>query len=101
MDNGYQGDLTLDRIKVDKGYTPVNCRWVTWSIQGHNKRPYSASGFKGVYANKARWCAKISVKSKMVHLGTFDTPLEAAKVYNEAALELYGDLAKLNPIEEE
>ncbi len=35
----------------------------------------------------------------MVHLGTFDTPMEAAKVYNEAALKVYGKFAWLNPTE--
>lgn len=38
MDNGYQYDLTIDRIDNNKGYLPDNCRWVTMSEQQRNKR---------------------------------------------------------------
>jgi hypothetical protein len=30
--------LTLDRVDVNKGYEPGNCRWATWSTQRVNKR---------------------------------------------------------------
>jgi len=30
--------LTLDRIDVEKGYAPNNCKWATWSEQQANKR---------------------------------------------------------------
>ena len=36
--NGYQDDLTIDRIDNDEGYTPDNCRWVTYQDQIHNRR---------------------------------------------------------------
>lgn len=36
--NGYQDDLTLDRINVNDGYSPQNCRWVTTKIQNNNRR---------------------------------------------------------------
>jgi hypothetical protein len=29
MNNGYQDNLTIDRMDNDEGYTPYNCRWVT------------------------------------------------------------------------
>ena len=30
--------LSLDRIDVNEGYSPENCRWVGWDIQAVNKR---------------------------------------------------------------
>ena len=30
--------LTIDRINVNKGYLPDNCRWATWEKQRRNKR---------------------------------------------------------------
>jgi hypothetical protein len=99
LGNGYLDTLTIDRRDNEGWYEPDNCRWVTMSQQGHNKRGYSASGFKGVYQTKSRkWVAKIKHGDKLLHLGTFDTPEEAAKIYNEAARKHQGEFAWLNPL---
>lgn len=37
--HGYRDDLTIDRIDVDKNYTPDNCRWATAHEQRINQRP--------------------------------------------------------------
>lgn len=41
--NGYDdsadyGKCTIDRIDVDKGYSPNNCRWVDMKVQSNNRR---------------------------------------------------------------
>lgn len=38
LDNGYQDDLTIDRIDGDIGYSPGNCRWVDIKTQINNRR---------------------------------------------------------------
>lgn len=37
-DGTYQRGLTLDRKNPFRGYSPSNCRWVTWKEQANNKR---------------------------------------------------------------
>lgn len=36
-ESGYSEELTLDRVDVNKGYSPDNCRWATQKQQANNK----------------------------------------------------------------
>lgn len=65
------------------------------------KKEKMYSEYKGVTFNKRtnKWIAAIHNK-KRIHIGTYNTELEAAKAYNAKAVEFFGDNAKLNIIEE-
>ena len=56
----------------------------------------AASGYRGVYRNGAKWCARIKHNNKVQHIGNFNTSEEAAMAYDVAALEYRGEFAKLN-----
>lgn len=60
----------------------------------------NTSGFKGVSFNKLRkkYYAGICYKKIQYHLGVFVNKIDAARVYNEKAKELFGDFAYLNKI---
>jgi hypothetical protein len=57
------------------------------------------SGFKGVSRHRDRWIARIG-KGGSIRLGLFDDPADAARAYDAAARELYGEFARLNFPEE-
>lgn len=38
LKNGYQENLTIDRVDNDKDYSPDNCRFITHQEQQNNKR---------------------------------------------------------------
>jgi len=56
------------------------------------------SGFKGVCWDRfaKKWKAQIKRAGKMFHLGRFTSTEEAAKAYDAAALDLFGEFARLN-----
>lgn len=76
-----------------------NLRVVTHAQNQKNlKIPiHNTSGYKGVYWDKPRqkWIAAIH-SGKTINLGGFDTKEEAAHKYNQAALEYFGEFARLN-----
>lgn len=45
--NGYDENLTLDRVDVNGDYTPENCRWATIKEQQSNKRSNVFIEYKG------------------------------------------------------
>ncbi len=57
--------------------------------------------YKGVSFHKPvqKWVAHIKFNGKVQHLGYFEDEREAAEAYNAAALEHFGEYAKLNEFE--
>lgn len=56
--------------------------------------------YRGVGKTKTgKFRAYIQKDGRQRHLGTFDAELDAAEAYNVAALELFGEYARLNDLE--
>jgi hypothetical protein len=70
----------------------------TGNARNASKRSDNTSGYKGVTLNKwgNKYEAKIRVNGKLIHLGTFSSPIDAAHAYDAAAKEHHGDFASLN-----
>lgn len=77
-----------------------NLRVVTPQENQANSRKKSAasSKFKGVAWSKPcnKWRAYININRHQIHLGTFETELEAAMAYDKKAKELFGEYAYIN-----
>jgi len=67
-----------------------------------NREPEGASQYKGVSfayrRGKKLIVSQIRIEGKSTHIGYFKTEEEAARRYNEKALELHGEFAYLNEL---
>lgn len=81
-----------------------NLRVVTPSQNMANRRLNrdNKSGYKGVSwkTSDKKWRACIGFQRSKIHLGLFTDKHEAARAYNAKALELFGQYARINVIDE-
>jgi hypothetical protein len=88
------GDPTDDRI--------ANLRPCSRTENARNVRGGRSSRFKGVYrrlyngGKTIRWVAHIRIDGKNRYLGTYPTDEEAFAAYKAAALEHYGEFARVD-----
>lgn len=68
------------------------------NLANQGKQRDNTSGYKGVswHKNRKTWVGHVSHENKQVHVGVFDTAIEAAKAVDKKAIELFGEFAHLN-----
>jgi hypothetical protein len=97
------------KVQVDhKNGDTLDCRKMNLRIATHaqnqqnkKKSPGKQSQFKGVRRSISKrnpWRAYIKPNSKLINLGQFPTEREAAIAYNVAAVNFYGEYARLNQV---
>jgi hypothetical protein len=85
-------------VKLHGEFSALNdCPYMTkdeW--ESFRRKKNKTSKYKGVSLIDGKWIAQICDKGKNMKIGEFKTELEAAKAYNQRALELKGNKARLN-----
>jgi hypothetical protein len=74
MANGYNDELSIDRIDTNGDYTPDNCRWATPTEQANNKRTNRYLTYNGKTMTMAEWSRESGVpysvlRSRIYKLG--------------------------------
>jgi hypothetical protein len=92
---------TVDHINMDRlDCRRCNLRVATASQNGANRGPQrnNTSGFKGVrwFKPRKKWRAQIKTHGKQETLGYFTAAEDAARAYDRAALDAFGEFARLN-----
>ena len=67
LSHGYSDDLTIDRADNNLGYSPENCRWVTYRTQANNTRRNIVISVNGKTGTVAELCRYFGINSFLVY----------------------------------
>lgn len=61
INNGYNDNLTLDRIDNQKDYSPTNCKWSTPKEQSNHKTNNLMITYAGETKTAKQWCEQYDI----------------------------------------
>ena len=68
INNGYQENLTIDRIDVNGNYEPDNCRWVDQKTQTNNKRNSVYLTYEGKTQTITQWADELNCNRSAMYI---------------------------------
>jgi hypothetical protein len=98
--NAQKGEILDHKDGDGLNNTRQNLRFCTHDENMRNRKlsKSNTTGFKGVVFNGSSFIAQMRHNKETIYLGSYGSPIDAAKAYNKAALERQGEFAKLNQI---
>ena len=90
----------INRNGLDNRRCNLRLATKTENLRNSRKRKNASSKYKGVsfYKRDGVWQANIRVNKKLFYLGRFEKEIDAAKAYNDAAEQYFGEYANLNKL---
>lgn len=85
LNNGYKNNLTLERIDVNKGYGPDNCRWASVKEQANNTRQNHFITYKGKTQTLMQWCEELNLVYNRVYKRIFLHNWNIEKAFNDGS----------------
>lgn len=67
LDNGYEPDLSIERINIDKDYSPTNCKWIPLCDQSKNTQRTHLITHNGKTQCLEEWCKELGLKSNTIY----------------------------------
>jgi hypothetical protein len=83
----------INHIKDDNRWTNLRDATKSQNQANQPKPKTNTSGYKGVVRCRNKWRATIHYMNKTIHIGSYNTPQEAAEAYKKKAIELSGKFA--------
>jgi hypothetical protein len=88
----------INRNRLDNRKSNLRSATRSQNVANTFVEKQNRSGYKGVSWKKSnhKWCTQIRAKNKVIHIGLFIDIRDAARAYNEAAKQHFGEFAVLN-----
>lgn len=67
LSHGYQDNLTIERIDVNKGYSPDNCKWIDRLEQTYNKTNTVWVDYRGERVQLVILCNRLGINYQSIH----------------------------------
>lgn len=86
QNNGYNENLTIDRIDVNGNYEPSNCRWATWSEQSKNKQNTIRVEYNGKTQSIDEWCEELNLNPNTIRNRYYECGIRPPYLFNKESL---------------
>jgi len=86
---GYHEGLSIDRIDVNEGYNPVNCRWATMHEQSRNKRNNVNIVYHGVTRCLSDWAATLGINVGVLWMRIFGYGWDVERAFTTPVRKQY------------